>query len=149
MDFKKEFESRVSATSSFSEILSAFEAIAQIPVENTEQNLIFDASRNYKFFDDLEGQPLFGSFSNFSKKSFCVELGRVCDSLPPKTDIIDFSVLICYPGELWNLAIKEIHWDEQGYDEYFKAVQKTKTFRYLMSHDCRPDFVHVHLEETK
>jgi len=143
IDFKKEFENRVRSTSSFSEILDAFEAIARIPVKTEYESISLLASRNYTASEDLVGQPLFGSLSNFSKKSFCVELERAYDLLPPENGVIDFRVIICYPSELWNLGLVNGHVGDQGVDEFIQTILKTKVYRYLLSHDCRPDFVYV------
>jgi len=143
IDFKKVFESRVRSTSNFSEILDAFEAVARIPVETEYETLMFQASRNYTASEDFIGQPLFGSFSNYSKKSFCIELERAYDLMPPQNDVIDFRVIICFPSELWNLGLVNGHVGDQGVDEFIQTVIKTKTYRYLLSHECKPDFVHV------
>lgn len=149
IDFKKEFEARVRSTSSFSEILDAYKAVARIPVETEMDTLSFFATRNFSRFETFEGDPLFGSFTNYSKKSFCVQLERTYDVPNSETGLVDFCVTICYPAELWNLGLLESHMEDVSYDDFIAYIEKSKTYRHLMTHDCRPDFVHVYLDITK
>lgn len=149
MDFCNEFAKRVSSTSNFSELVSAFSEIARIPIKAEIETFMFHASRNVDLFDDVDKQPLLGSFSNFSKKTFCVQFTRTCELPAPDEGVIDFYITIGYPNELWNLILVDVYLTDDGIDEFFKVVSKKKAYQYLMSHDCRPDFVQVQYEETK
>lgn len=149
MDFCNEFAKRVSSTSNFSELVSAFFEIAQVPIKAEIETFMFHASRNVDLFDDVDKQPLFGSFSNFSKKTFCVQLDRICELPLPDDGVIDFYITIGYPSELWNFMLVDDYLTEEGFDDFYNVIRKKKTFQYLMTHDCRPDFVQVQYEETK
>ena len=149
MDLRNEFAKRVTSASSFSEIANAFLEVSRIPIQAEIETFMFNASRNFDLFEDVNEQPLFGSFSNYSKKTFCVQFTRTCELPAPNEGIIDFYVTIGYPSELWNLILVDVYLTDDGIDEFVKVVSKKKAYQYLMTHDCRPDFVQVQYEETK
>ena len=149
MDLRNEFAKHVTSTSSFSEIVNAFFEISRIPIKAEIETFMFSASRNVDLFDDVNEHPLFGSFSNYSNKTFCVQFTRTCELPSPDNGIIDFYITIGYPNELWNLMLVDVYLADDGIDEFIKVVSKKKAYQYLMTHDCRPDFVQVQYEETK
>ena len=60
-----------------------------------------------------------------------------------------FSVTLGYPNELWNLGLFESRISDQSFEDFFEEIRATKTYRYLSTHDIKPDFVHVHFGKAE
>ena len=149
MDILKEFENRVTSYSTFGEIVAAFEAICHIPSNSEDDTIMYSAMRNMDTFDYFDEQPLFGSYDHFSRKTFCVEFSRDYEDDSPDKNFMLFSLTLGYPNELWNLGLLESRISDQSFDDFFDRIRATRTYRYLTTHDCKPDFVHVHFGKAE
>ena len=149
MDLLKEFEDRVTAYSTFGEIVAVFEALCHIPSNSEDDTLLYSAMRNKGTFDYFDEPPLFGSYDHFNKKTFCVEFSRDYEDDSSDKDFMLFSVTLGYPKELWNLGLLESQISDQSFDDFFKKIRATRTYRYLSTHDCKPDFVHVYFGKAE
>jgi hypothetical protein len=149
MDFRKEFESRITPFSTFSEIVSAFEYICRIPSNSDDEMISYHAMRNKDVFEIYDEQPLFGSLDHLNKKTFFVELSRDYEDPSARENIILFTVTLGYPGEMWNLGLMNSCLMDESLDDFFHEVRSTRTYRYLTTHDCRPDFVQVYFGKAE
>lgn len=143
MDFRKEFERRITPFCTFGEIVSAFEDICRIPSNSDDEMISFHAMRNRDVFEIYDEQPLFGLFDHLNKKTFFVELSRDYEDPAARENIILFTVTLGYPGEMWNLGLLNSCLLDGSMDGFFKEVRESRTYRYLTTHDCKPDFVQV------
>ena len=96
-------------------------------------------------FEIYDEQPLFGSTEHLNKKTFFrgayPEISRIPSA---RENIILFTVTLGYPGEMWNLGLLNSCLLDGSMDDFFKEVRESRTYRYLTTHDCKPDFVQVH-----
>jgi len=143
-DLRKELESRIAPSSSFAEIVAAFEEVCRTPVYASDETLLFSAMRNSTFTVDRSEAPLFGSFDACDKKCFCVSLEREYEPDSESGECMLLSLTLCYPGALWNLGMIESELCEQDCNAFFEKVRSFRSFRYLSSHACTPLFVQVH-----
>lgn len=144
MDFRKEFENRVTSFSTFSDIVSAFEYICRIPSSSDDEMISYHAMRTKDVFEIYDEQPLYGSFEHLNKKTFFVEFSRDFEDPSACENIILFTVTMGYAGEMWNLGLLNSCLLDGSMDDFFQEVRESRTYRYLTTHDCRPDFVQVH-----